>query len=195
MYVGRRECLPCSTRGEHYIMQSIYNRCREGNVSREKGMSPAQEGTPIKEIHVSTPKKKFGFRLAFVSPSSSSSLSSSPSSLPSSSPRLVLFCFAGAQPSKGELLSWCDTSQVTSLVSYAIADRRQPLNPLRIWRCPHSFWFPHLSSCTPSQVTYIDNVSSLVPCQISTPALSILIGPSVAWHGRLSAYLPPIDIE
>lgn len=164
MYVGRRECLPCSTRGEHYIMQSIYNRCREGNVSREKGMSPAQEGTPIKEIHVSTPKKKFGFRLAFVSPSSSSSLSSSPSSLPSSSPRLVLFCFAGAQPSKGELLSWCDTSQVTSLVSYAIADRRQPLNPLRIWRCPHSFWFPHLSSCTPSQVTYIDNVSSLVPC-------------------------------
>ncbi len=62
-------------------------------------------------------------------------------------------------------LSWCDTSQVTSLVSYAIADRRQPLNPLRIWRCPHSFWFPHLSSCTPSQVTYIDNVSSLVPCQ------------------------------
>ncbi len=165
MYVGRRECLPCSTRGEHYIMQSIYNRCREGNVSREKGMSPAQEGTPIKEIHVSTPKKKFGFRLAFVSPSSSSSLSSSPSSLPSSSPRLVLFCFAGAQPSKGELLSWCDTSQVTSLVSYAIADRRQPLNLLRIWRCPHSFWFPHLSSCTPSQVTYIDNVSSLVPCQ------------------------------
>ncbi len=57
MYVGRRECLPCSTRGEHYIMQSIYNRCREGNVSREKGMSPAQEGTPIREIHVSTPKK------------------------------------------------------------------------------------------------------------------------------------------
>ncbi len=36
-------------------------------------------------------------------------------------------------------VSWCDTSQVTSLVSYAIADRRQPLNPLRIWRCPHSF--------------------------------------------------------
>ncbi len=62
------------------------------------------------------------------------------------------------------ILSWCDTSQVTSLVSYAIADRRQPLNPLRIWRWPHSFWFPHLSSCTPSQVTYIDNVSSLVPC-------------------------------
>ncbi len=30
---------------------------------------------------------------------------------------------------------------------------------------------------------------------ISTPALSVLIGPSVAWHGRLSAYLPPIDIE
>ncbi len=30
-------------------------------------------------------------------------------------------------------VSWCDTSQVTSLVSYAIADRRQPLNPLRIW--------------------------------------------------------------
>jgi len=114
--------------------------------------------------YTSRRQKNFGFRLAFVSPSSSSSLSSSPSSLPSSSPRLVLFCFAGAQPSKGELLSWCDTSQVTSLVSYAIADRRQPLNPLRIWRCPHSFWFPHLSSCTPSQVTYIDNVSSLVPC-------------------------------
>ncbi len=148
------------------MMQSIYNRCREGNVSREKGMSPAQEGTPIKEIHVSTPKKfRVSSRLCLaLSPSSSSSLSSSPSSLPSSSPRLVLFCFAGAQPSKGELLSWCDTSQVTSLVSYAIADRRQPLNPLRIWRCPHSFWFPHLSSCTPSQVTYIDNVSSLVPC-------------------------------
>ncbi len=117
--------------------------------------------------YTSRRQKNFGFRLAFVSPSSSSSLSSSPSSLPSSSPRLVLFCFAGAQPSKGELLSWCDTSQVTSLVSYAIADRRQLLNPLRIWRCPHSFWLPHLSSCTPSQVTYIDNVSSLVPCQYS----------------------------
>lgn len=166
MYVCREKGMSpvLDKRRALHMMQSIYNRCREGNVSREKGMSPAQEGTPIKEIHVSTPKKNFGFRLAFVSPSSSSSLSSSPSSLPSSSPRLVLFCFAGAQPSKGELLSWCDTSQVTSLVSYAIADRRQPLNPLRIWRCPHSFWFPHLSSCTPSQVTYIDNVSSLVPC-------------------------------
>ena len=102
MYVERRKYLSCSIREEHYIMQSIYNRCREGNVSREKGISSVQEGTSIKKIHVSTSKKKnFGFRLAFVSSSSSSSLSS----LLSSSSRLVLFCFAGAQSSKGELLS------------------------------------------------------------------------------------------
>ncbi len=195
MYVGRRECLPCSTRGEHYITQSIYNRCREGNVSREKGMSPAQEGTPIKEIHVSTPKKKIS---GFVSPLSRlrphlrSRLR--PRLYPRlrlvlSSPRLVLFCFAGAQPSKGELLSWCDTSQVTSLVSYAIADRRQPLNPLRIWRCPHSFWFPHLSSCTPSQVTYIDNVSSLVPCHRLFKALRLTDVRS--WQRSLRGRYPP----
>ncbi len=82
MYVCREKGMSpmLDKRRALHMMQSIYNRCREGNVSREKGMSPAQEGTPIKEIHVSTPKKKFGFRLAFVSPSSSSSLSSSPSS-------------------------------------------------------------------------------------------------------------------
>ena len=136
IYIERRKCLPCSTREEYYIMQSIYNRCREGNVSREKEMSSVQESTPIKKIHVSTSKKKnFGFRLAFVSPSSSSS----PSSLFSSSSRLVLFYFARAQPSKKKLLSWYNISQVISLVSYAIVDRRQSLNPLRIWRYPHSF--------------------------------------------------------
>lgn len=122
MYVCREKGMSpvLDKRRALHMMQSIYNRCREGNVSREKGMSPAQEGIPIKEIHVSTPEIFFGFspRLRLVS------LSPPPSSLPSSSPRLVLFCFAGAQPSKGELLSWCDTSQATSLVNYAIADRR-----------------------------------------------------------------------
>ncbi len=60
MYVCREKGMSpmLDKRRALHMMQSIYNRCREGNVSREKGMSPAQEGTPIKEIHVSTPKKK-----------------------------------------------------------------------------------------------------------------------------------------
>ncbi len=59
MYVCREKGMSpmLDKRRALHMMQSIYNRCREGNVSREKGMSPAQEGTPIKEIHVSTPKK------------------------------------------------------------------------------------------------------------------------------------------
>ncbi len=68
MYVCREKGMSpmLDKRRALHMMQSIYNRCREGNVSREKGMSPAQEGTPIKEIHVSTPKK---FRVArLVSP-------------------------------------------------------------------------------------------------------------------------------
>ncbi len=67
MYVCREKGMSpmLDKRRALHMMQSIYNRCREGNVSREKGMSPAQEGTPIKEIHVSTPKKK---NSGFVSP-------------------------------------------------------------------------------------------------------------------------------
>ena len=52
-----------------HMMQSIYNRCREENISREKGMSSAQKSTSIKEIHVSTSKNfRVSFRLclAFV---------------------------------------------------------------------------------------------------------------------------------
>ncbi len=55
---------------------------------------------------------------------------------------------------------------------YAIADALGD-SPLRTARIPHSFLLPYLSSCTPSQVTYIDNVSSLVPCQVETIELDL----------------------
>ncbi len=81
-------------------------------------------------------------------------------------------------------MSWCDTSQVTSLVSYAIADRRQPLNPLRIWRCPHS-----LSWCDTSQVTSLVSYAIADRRQPLNP-LRIWRCPHSFWFPDLSSCTP-----
>ena len=123
--VGRRECLPFS-----YGKKSTYNRCREGNVSRKKGMSSTREGytyhgdirIDVQEIFFDSRYRRYYRLPVFASPrlqplprpviqSITSSRSSSQSRLRYSVAVSRYPCpvsFAGAQPLKGELLSWCN---------------------------------------------------------------------------------------